>query len=160
VNVSSLRAVERVLIALAAAATLSAAGTDFSGHWQIDQAKSKPGPERTTTVDIQEQGDTVKFVRQYQDHDGKAATARFTCAVGSNSCDFDENGHKAKVSLWYNGPELVILKTDGDKHDDTVEWHMKLGDDGKTLNISREVINPSDEKETLVFTKSESVASR
>jgi hypothetical protein len=159
--VSSVKAVERILMALAAAVSLSAAGTtDFTGHWQIDQSKSKPGSEHTQSVDIQEQGNKVTFVRQYQDHDGKSATARFTCAVGNNSCDFDENGHKAKVSLWYNGPELVILKTDGEKHDNTVEWHLKLGDDGKTLNINREIITPSDEKETLVFNKSESVASR
>ena len=157
---SSLKRIEAVVIALAAAATLSAANTDFTGHWQIDQSKSKPGPERTVSVEIEQQGNNVTFVRQYQDHDGKSATARFTCAVGSNSCDFDENGHKAKVSLWYNGPELVILKTDGEKHDDTVEWHMKLGDDGKTLNINREIIAPSEDKESLVFNKAASVASR
>lgn len=157
---SNLRRTEAVLVALAAAATLSAASADFTGHWQIDQSKSKPGPERTVSVEIEQQGNTVTFVRQYQDHDGKSATARFKCAVGSNSCDFDENGHKAKVSLWYNGPELVILKTDGEKHDNTVEWHMKLGDDGKTLNINREIIAPSEEKESLVFNKAESVASR
>jgi hypothetical protein len=80
--------------------------------------------------------------------------------VGANSCDYDENGHKAKVSLWYNGPELVILKTDGDKRDSTVEWHMKVSDDGKTLNINREIIEPSEEKIALVFNKSVSVASR
>ncbi len=157
---SNLRRMEAVLIAVAAAATLSAANADFTGHWQIDQSKSKPGPERTVSVEIEQQGNTVTFVRQYQDHDGKSATAHFKCAVGSNSCDFDDNGHKAKVSLWYNGPELVILKTDGEKHDDTVEWHMKLGDDGKTLNINREIIAPSEEKESLVFNKAESVASR
>lgn len=149
-----------VLIAVAAAATLSAASSDFTGHWQLDQSKSKPGPERTVSVEIEQQGNNVTFVRQYQDRDGKSATARFKCAVGSNSCDFDENGHKAKVSLWYNGPELVILKTDGDKHDNTVEWHMKLGEDGKTLNINREIIAPSEEKESLVFNKAEAVASR
>src|SRR4051812_16275295 len=142
------------------AAGVGAATSDFTGHWQIDQAKSKPGPEHTISLDVQQQGNTVTFVRQYQEHDGKSATARFTCAVGSNSCDFDENGHKAKVSLWYNGPELVILKTDGEKRDNTVEWHMKLGDDGKTLNINREIIAPSEEKESLVFNKAEAVASR
>jgi hypothetical protein len=157
---SNRRRIEAVLIAFATATTLSAAGSDFTGHWQIDQSKSKPGPERTASVEIEQQGDTVAFVRQYQDHDGKSATARFKCAVGSSTCDFDENGHKAKVSLWYNGPELVILKTDGEKHDSTVEWHMKLGDDGTTLNINREIVMPSEEKESLVFNKAESVASR
>lgn len=153
-------AVNSVLVALATAASLSASGVDYTGHWQVDSSKSKPGPEPTASIDIQEKGDSVTFVRQYQDHDGKAATSRFTCVVGANSCDFDENGHKAKVSLWYNGPELVILKTDGEKHDNTVEWHMKLTDNGSTLTINREIIAPSDEKESLVFKKTESVASR
>jgi hypothetical protein len=160
VDVSNLKSIKGFLIVFAAATTLSAAGIDFTGHWQIDQSKSKPGPEHTLSVEIEQQGSNVTFVRQYQDHDGKSATARFKCAVGSSSCEFDENGHKAKVSLWYNGPELVILKTDGEKHDSTVEWHMKLGEDGKTLNIDREMIEPSDGKESLVFNKSESVASR
>ncbi len=152
--------IKSVFVALAAAASLTASGVDFTGHWQIDSSRSKLGPERTASLDVEQQGDKVTFVRQYQDHDGKSATARFTCVVGSNSCDYDENGHKAKVSLWYNGPELVILKTDGEKHDNTVEWHMKLADDGKTLNINREIIMPSDEKESLVFKKADSVASR
>src|SRR4051812_32666503 len=142
------------------AAGVGAATSDFTGHWQIDQAKSKPGAEHTVSIDVQQQGNTVTFVRQYQDQGGKSATARFTCAVGSTTCDFDENGHKAKVSVWFNGPELVILKTEGQKHDDTVEWHMKLSEDGKTLNINREIIAPNDDKETLVFNRSESVASR
>ncbi|MFL6414860.1 MAG: hypothetical protein ACJ74Y_04220 [Bryobacteraceae bacterium] len=157
---STLKSVNKIFLALVTAAGLSAASTDFTGHWQIDQAKSKPGPEPTVSLDVQQQGNTVTFVRQYQDHDGKSATARFTCAVGSSTCDFDENGHKAKVSIWFNGPELVILKTDGEKHDDTVEWHMKLSENGKTLTINREIIAPNDDKESLVFNKSESVASR
>ena len=156
----ALTSTKSFLLALGTAAGLMAGGVDFTGHWQLDQSKSKPGPERTLSVEIEQQGEKVTFVRQYQDHDGKSATARFTCAVGANSCDFDDNGHKAKVSLWYNGPELVILKTDGEKHDNTVEWHMRLGSDGKTLNINREIIAPSDEKEALVFNKAESVASR
>jgi hypothetical protein len=150
----------RIFLALATTGCLMAGGADFTGHWQLDASKSKQGPDRTASIEIQQQGNNITFVRQYQDHDGKTATARFTCAVGANSCDYDENGHKAKVSLWYNGPELVILKTDGDKRDSTVEWHMKLSDDGKTLNINREIIEPSEEKIALVFNKSESVASR
>jgi hypothetical protein len=158
--VATFTGMKSIFLALATAGCLMAGGADFTGHWQIDSSKSKPGPERTASVQIEQQGNNITFVRQYQDRDGKSVTARFTCAVGANSCDYDENGHKAKVSLWYNGPELVILKTDGDKHDSTVEWHMKLSDDGKTLNINREIIEPSEEKEALVFNKSESVASR
>ena len=152
--------IQSIFLALATTGCLTAGAVDFTGQWQLDGSKSKPGPEPTASVQIAQQGDKITFTRQYKDRDGKAATAHFTCAVGANSCDYDENGHKSKVSLWYNGPELVILKTDGDKRDSTVEWHMKLSDDGKTLNINREVIEPSEEKEALVFNKSESVASR
>lgn len=157
---SGIRIAKSILIALGTTVSLIAGGVDFTGHWQLDPAKSKPGPERTVSLDLQQQGNNVTFVRKYQDRDGKEATARFTCSIGSSSCDFDENGHKAKVSLWYDGPQIVVLKTDGEKRENTVEWHMKLSDDGKTLNINREIIAPSDETEKLVFNKSESVASR
>ncbi len=133
---------------------------DFSGHWQLDAAKSKTGSERTVSIDLAEKGNQVTFTRVFDDHDGKQVTATFTCAVGSQDCDFVENGHKAKVSLWYNGPELVVLKTDGEKHDSTVEWHLKLSDGGKTLNVNREIMEPADQTEKLVFNKAESVASR
>lgn len=142
---------------LAMALASSATPPDFTGHWQIDAAKSKAGAEQTVSLDLKQQGDAITFTRVFEDEHRKQATSHFTCSLGQKKCDFDENGHKASVSLWYNGPELVVLKTNGDKHDSTVEWHLSLSTDGKTLSVNREVIEPTDTTEKLVFSKTESL---
>lgn len=149
-------------LAFALLASLSGAAdtVDFTGHWQLDAANSQSAFERTQSIEIVQSGNDVTFTRVFQDHDGKQVTAKFICSVNGKDCEFTDNGHKAKISLWYNGPELVVLKTDGDKHDTTVEWHLKLTDGGKTLNVNREIMEPSEQTEKLVFTKAESVASR
>jgi hypothetical protein len=99
---------------------------DFSGHWQVDPTKSHFDSEKTLSLDIQWQGEQITFVRTYQAN-GKQTTARFTCTANGKECAFNDNGHKAKISIWYNGPVLVVLKTHGEKHDSTVEWQLKLG---------------------------------
>jgi hypothetical protein len=139
---------------------LSGQVPNVSGHWQVDAEKSKFGKEKTLVLDIQQQGNTIDFTRTYQDDGGKQVSARFTCTTSGSDCKFDDNGHHAKVSLWYNGPSLIVLKTDGDKHDSTVEWHLKVNGDGNTMTVNREIMEPSEEVEKLVFTKSASIASR
>lgn len=140
---------------------LSADPPKMSGHWQVDDAKSKFRGEKTLALDIQQQEGQITFTRAYKDEHGRDALAKFTCKADGKECEFDENGHKAKVSLWYDGPMLVVLKTNGEKQDSTVEWHFKVsGTGGDTLTATREVMQPSDESEKLVFTKSNSVASR
>jgi hypothetical protein len=148
------------LVLFLACLHLNADPPDMSGHWQVDSAHSKFADEKTLALEIQQQGNQITLTRTYQDDNGKQASARFTCKADGKECDFDENGHKAKVSLWYNGPTLVVLKTNGEKHDSTVEWHMKLSKNGNTLTATREIMEPSDKSEKLVFAKSDSVASR
>jgi hypothetical protein len=149
-----------IVLLFIAGASANAATADFSGHWQLNPAQSKAGDEKTLSLDIQQNGDTVTLVRTYQGEHDKELKAQFTCTIGGKDCDFDENGHKSKVSLWYDGAALVILKTNGDKRDSTVEWSLHLGDGGKTLSATREIVEPSDSKESLVFNKAESVAAR
>lgn len=133
---------------------------DFSGHWQVNPDKSHFGNERTLSLDIQQHGDDVTFVRTYQKKNGKEVSARFTCTVGGKECTFNNDGHAAKVLLWYLGPSLVILKTEGEKSDSTVEWHLKLAADGKSLTIDREIMEPVDKTEKLSLDKVASVAMR
>ncbi len=91
-----------------------------------------------------------------RDTNGKEETSQFSCDVGGSQCDFDEAGRKAKVSLWYNGPALVILKTDGPKEDSVTQWKLDLSPDGKTLTVEFTHIEPNDKSESLVFDKKSS----
>ena len=80
-------------------------------------------------------------------------SVRFTCPVDGTQCKLDENGHQAKVSLWYDGSALVVLKTDGPKEDETTERKLELSPDGKTLTVHFTNLAGNDKPETLVFTK-------
>lgn len=79
--------------------------------------------------------------------------AEFTCATNGKECEFDEGGHKSKVSLYFNGPVLVVFKTDGPENDSASQWNMQLGPDGKLLTVTVSHILPAGKDETLVFDK-------
>jgi hypothetical protein len=134
---------------------------DFSGNWQLDTTKSHEARDHNVSLDITEKSDAITLVRKYEEGGkGPDLTSKFTCAPGGTSCQFSENGHKATVSLWYDGPELVVLKTNGPKQDPTVEWHLKLDPSGKTLTVTRENMAPDGSSEKLVFHKADAMASR
>ena len=147
------------LAALAAPFVLSfafgaAPGTpNFSGTWELDSAKSPDAQGRMVTYTIQNASGKINFTRVVRERDGKEITSQFTCEPGGSQCDFDEGGHKAHVSLWYNGPALMILKTDGPKEDSVTQWKLELGPGGKSLKVGFEHIEPTDKEETLVFDK-------
>ncbi len=126
---------------------------NFAGAWQMDPAKGQVGDGRLVTLTIENISHKLKMVRVVRDKDGKEATYQFVCATVGSECEFDEAGHKAKVSVWYNGSALVILKTDGPKEDASDEWTMKLSPDTHTLTVALEHIEPTGKEETLVFSK-------
>jgi hypothetical protein len=126
---------------------------NFTGSWQMDAAKSQVIDGRLVTLTIETLSNKLKMVRVVRDKDGKEVTSRFVCGTGGTECEYDEGGHKAKVSVWYNGPALVVLKTEGLKEDASDEWTMKLSPDTHTLTVALEHIDPTSKEETLVFSK-------
>ncbi len=133
---------------------------ELAGHWQLDAAHSNPGDADTRALDVTQNGKDVSVTRTYMGERGKQMTETFKCTVGGGECHLiDGDTRNAQVSFWYDGSSLVMLKTEGDRRDSTVEWHFQLKDDN-TLQVSREVIEPTDKKETLVFSRIEAVAKR
>jgi hypothetical protein len=119
----------------------------------MDAAKSQIQDGRVLTLTIEKVQNKIKWVRSVRDKDGKEVTSEFVCEAGSGECELDEGDHKAKVILWYNGPALVVLKTEGVKEDASTEWTLKMSDDKKTLTVVMEHMDPAGNPETLVFNK-------
>lgn len=126
---------------------------NFTGTWELDAPKSPSAEGRTITYTIQIASGKINFTRVVHEKDGKEVTSKFTCDTAGTQCDFDEGGHKAHVSVWYNGPALMILKTDGPKEDSVTQWKLELEPGGHTLTVGLEHIDPNDKAETLVFDK-------
>lgn len=139
---------------LSAPAVRAAAGpTDFSGNWRLDPAKSQDTNDTAVTLAIQNDSGKIKYERTVRERNGRQLVARFTCTADGTQCNLDENGHKAKVSLWYDGSALMILKTNGAKEDETTERKLALSPDGQTLTVEFTNLAGSGKPEKLVFTK-------
>ena len=128
---------------------------NFSGTWKLDPARSPGVNGATITLNIKDEAGKISYERFIKQADGKQEVVRFNCSPGGKDCDFDENGHKAKVSLWYNGPALIILKTGGPKEDATTERKLELSADGSTLKVqfTNLDLDKNSKPETLVFVK-------
>jgi hypothetical protein len=125
---------------------------NFTGAWRMDSVKSQVLDGRVVTLTIQDDSTKLDLVSTAQGKDAKEVTSKFACTT-EKECEFDQGGYKAKVSLWYDGATLVILKTDGPKEDAVTKWKLHLTPDGNTLTLDVVHIDPDEKPETLVFTK-------
>jgi hypothetical protein len=127
-------------------------GAPFTGTWEMNASKSQLSDARSTTLSIQEVGDKIKVASSTKKGES-VITTEFTCAPNGKECEFDEGGHKSKVSLYFNGPVLVVFKTDGPEADSASQCNMQISADGKSLTATVSHILPAGKDETLVFDK-------
>lgn len=125
---------------------------NYSGVWELEPSHSQVPAGETITYNIQDSSGQVVFTRIVHERDGRQVTSHFSCKTGGGQCQFDEGGRQAQVSLWYDGPALMVLKTNtGDSS--VTQWRLTMGPDGKTLNVDLEQLEPNDRTEKLVFAK-------
>jgi len=113
---------------------------DLSGKWQIDQAHNGGG--NSGTLNIEAKDDSLHYSEA-------ARNVEFDCTTDGKECSITDGGHKAKVSLWYNGGSLVMLETKGN---DVVKRRFTLTN-ASTLEMEVIPIVPPGKSGKLVFTK-------
>lgn len=145
-----LASVSGILFGVAALPAL-AADLNLSGTWQVDPSRSQLFEGAATKVVIDQQSNQVKFERWARERDGRDVESSFTCTIGGQTCDFVEGRHHSKVSLWWSGSSLVLLKTDGEGDRTTTERTFTLSPDGKTLTMQFSNVANSNENRKLVF---------
>jgi hypothetical protein len=130
----------------------ASAAAPFAGSWVLNAAKSE-GDSKLTELTIHLSPDgQVKFDSVL--HKGDAdVKAEFECTTNGKDCEWDQSGHKSKVSMWFNGPALVVMKSDGPAEDSASQWKLEAAADGKTLTLTLSHILPDGKDETLVFDK-------
>lgn len=136
---------------LASALPGRAADLNLSGTWQIDPAQSQVFDGAATKVVIDQHANEVKFQKWSRERDGQEMESSFSCTVGGPACDFVEGHHHSKVSLWFSGSSLVVLKTDGPRDRTTTERTFTLSPDGKTLTMQFSNVATGGDNRKLVF---------
>ena len=138
-----------VLIVLCLAQT--DAKPDISGKWSLDPAKSKVHESAGRVLEI-EKRDKELHILEKVSRSGKEATVEYQCAAIGKECEMKDEGHPAKVSLYYNGAALVETKTNGREGEDVTRRKIELNADG-TLSIEVMHIVPQKEAQKMVFTR-------
>lgn len=111
----------------------------FTGSWIL---QNEPSLKL-----IVEQNDQKIHVREMK---GQEVTAEYTCGLDGKECEFKQEGHPAKVSLWFNGPKLVELRSRGNQ---VTRRRFSFAPDGKSLNVELSEFSPNEKHEMLAYSR-------
>lgn len=87
------------------------------------------------------------------DHDRKVS--EFECNTVGRECDVKDNGKAAKVTMYYNGPKLIVLETRGS---DVVK--LRFHANGDQLEVETMPIVPAGKSETAKLARATTVAQK
>jgi hypothetical protein len=82
---------------------------------------------------------------------GKETTSEIACNTGGEPCKIKDHG-QAEVAFWYNSG-MLVMSDPRHGNDWAVRRRLKLSDDGRKLNIEIVHLAPTQETETLTFTR-------
>jgi hypothetical protein len=127
----------------------------FVGTWVMNPKASNITDGREITMTIQEVNGQVK-VETVIHKGGTVTKTEFGCGTNGKDCEFEESGHKSKISMWFNGSDLVCCKTGGPETDEVSQWKMEVSPDSKTLKVMLSHITPAAKDEVLVYDRKSS----
>ncbi len=122
--------------------TMSAPAQDstdasYSGTWLLQN-------DSATKWVLEQHEDQIHV----QEITASGTTADYTCNTLGKECDIKDDGHKAKVSFWFNGNNLVELETRGQV---VVKRRFEISNTGQEMHVETIPISPSGKPETLAF---------
>jgi hypothetical protein len=139
--------VTATFLAITALAQDSSDRSKLIGQWQSEAGANSPESWK-----IETEGDTM-HITQFR---SGTKTAEIACNTMGRECEGTDEGHRAKVSMYYNGPKLVQLETKGDE---VVKRRFSIAGDGG-LEIELIPISPQGKTETAKFKRVELSSAR
>ena len=121
---------------------------NFSGNWQLNSGKSElhSGKTASETLKIEQKGASIHVVRTTKASDGKETVTEFNCTTDGKDCD----AKGAKVSLWYDGKDLVEMDIGSEV---VTRTRMSLAPDGKSINCETSFISPQSDGDKIYLEK-------
>lgn len=116
-----------------------ASDPDLSGNW-LDNANS------AVRISLKEKDDKI----QVHEQDGDRVIVDYTCNLNGQQCNFKEEGRKATVTLYYNGPKLVEITECGNQVEKRT---FALAQDGKTLQVDTIPLSSQGKTSTRTYRK-------
>jgi hypothetical protein len=112
----------------------------LTGSWQSQDGS---GAAAKAVWILESQGDVVHITNSQ----GDKKIAEYACNLGKE-CEVKDGGRKVKVTLYFNGPKLVVIETKGDE---VVKRRFGAADQGDILELEVIPVAPAGKTETLHF---------
>jgi hypothetical protein len=122
---------------------------NFTGTWNLDTAKSEIHSRVELTSWAIRQDDTSIAI----DEQIKGRTVSMKCGTDGKNCKAKPQGESGEVMFYYNGEMLVETDFLGHDKDRVIKKRLKMGVDGKTLEIEVLHVSPVGPSEKWVFAK-------
>ena len=85
---------------------------------------------------------------------GSQKLAEFECDTSGRECPAKVSGHSAKISLWFNGPTLVVLETKGPE---VVKRRFAVAGTGEEMDVELIPVVSKSKAETVHFKRAKVV---
>ncbi len=128
-----------LLLAGAAWADDEAQRDKLTGSWRVDASDSKEASAWT----LQRSPEGMHLAGSVA---GKTLV-EFDCKM-AQECQIKDAGHRAKVTMYFNGPKLIETETIGSR---VVRRRFTVTGDGNTMELELIPIEPEGKTETVVF---------
>lgn len=136
-------------------ATAAADRPELSGTWQLDAAKSQFADVKmkAATWSIAQKDASINIAQAITESNGKQVKIDVDCSTEGQPCTIKEAGQPTQVTMYYNGPALVMLEQlHGTEM--VTKKRILLSADGKTLTVDVQHLAPPGRKnETWTFVK-------
>ena len=131
--------------------------TKFTGSWELaldkSDLKTSKVAELKLTIDHPDKND-IHVIEMAKSDNGQERRREYTCNTVGRECDVSDDSQPDKLSIYYDGPKLVVIDRIGKDSDTVVKRVYELSDDGSTLTIqSTQLVPPRPDVEKLVFGK-------
>jgi len=140
------------ILCLAAANVLADEVADrakLAGKWQPKAGEKSD--EGTWTLEHNN-----GLIRIIEESNGQRI-AEYECNTMGRECNIKEAGHSAKVSMWFNGPKLVEMRTRGSE---VVKRRFSVTGDGDMLELEVIPIAPGGKAEVIHMSRLHTEADR
>jgi len=131
-------------LALVLLFSASAVAADNGDRDKLFGSWVEPGNGSASTWIFSGNGDSFHVTQL----DGSAKVADYPCLADGKQCGVKLAGKKAEVSMWFNGPKLVLLETQGAS---VVKRRFTVLEQGDTMEMEIIPLVPAGKTETVQF---------
>jgi len=124
----------------------SAERVKLAGTWQSQETG---GAVKAVWI-LESKGDSFHITNSQ----GDKKIVEFACTLGQE-CEVKEAGRKVKVTVFFNGPKLIVLETRGEE---VVKKRFGAMEAGDTLELEVIPVSPEGKTETLHFKRVQAAA--